>query len=91
NVIVDVYDCDSIDQPLHKTFGGSIAKRLRNRKGKVVPSASELAKATKKSAIFGPKKGWSKVVTPVDKKKKTLKRKNVPSSDSNYDVEPDVT
>ncbi|MCI61518.1 envelope-like protein, partial [Trifolium medium] len=81
---------DSIDQPLHKTFGGSIAKRLRNRKGKVVPSASEPAKATKKSAVIGPKKGWSKVMVPADKKKKNLDMKSAPSSDSEYDVEQDV-
>ncbi|MCH97394.1 envelope-like protein, partial [Trifolium medium] len=87
-VVVD--DCDSIDQPLQKSFGGSIAKRLRNRKGNVVPSASVPAKTTKKTTGVGPKKGWSKVVAPAEKKKKTLKMKEVPTSDSDCDVEPDV-
>ncbi|MCH84665.1 envelope-like protein, partial [Trifolium medium] len=88
--IMDVDDCDSIDQPLHETFGGSIAKRLRNRSGKVVPSASVPAKTTKKTTVIGPKKGWSKVVVPSEKNKKNLNRKSVPSSDSEYDVEQDV-
>ncbi|MCI14385.1 envelope-like protein, partial [Trifolium medium] len=88
--IVDVDDCDSIDQPLQKSFGGSIAKRLRNRKGNDVPSTSVPPKTTKKTTDVGPKKGWNKVVAPAEKKKKTLKRKEVPTSDSDYNVEPDV-
>ncbi|MCI00753.1 envelope-like protein, partial [Trifolium medium] len=86
--IVDVDDCDSIDQPLQKSFGGSIAKRLRNRKDNVVPSASVPAKTTKKTTDVGPKTGWSKVMASV--KRKTLKSKEVPISDSDYDVELDV-
>ncbi|MCH84336.1 envelope-like protein [Trifolium medium] len=76
--IVDVDDLDSMDQPLEQSLGPSIAKRLRNRKGNDVPSASVPAKTTKKTTGVGPKK------------KKTLKRKEVPTSDSDYDVEPDV-
>ncbi|MCI89693.1 envelope-like protein, partial [Trifolium medium] len=37
-----------------------------------------------------PKKGWSKVAVPSDQKKKNLKRKSSPSSDSEYDVVQDV-
>ncbi|MCI60030.1 Envelope-like protein, partial [Trifolium medium] len=61
-----------------------------SRSGKVVPSTSVLARTTKKTSGIGPKKGWSKVVVPADKKKKSLKGKCVPSSDSEYDVVQDV-
>ncbi|MCI82828.1 hypothetical protein A2U01_0104102, partial [Trifolium medium] len=40
------------------------------------------AKTTKKTTDVGPKTGWSKVVAPA--KKKTLKRKEVPTSYSDY-------
>jgi hypothetical protein len=50
--------------------------------------------STKKEAlkpvIYGPKKGWSKSVTAPEKKKKSLKRNEPPSSDSEYDFEEDV-
>ncbi|MCI51603.1 hypothetical protein A2U01_0072847, partial [Trifolium medium] len=85
NDIVDVDDCDSIDQPLNKTFGG-ITKWLRSRSGQAVPSASVPAKITRKTTGIGPKKGWSKAVVPIVNKKKNLKRKDVPSSDSEYHV-----
>ncbi|MCH99358.1 hypothetical protein A2U01_0020370, partial [Trifolium medium] len=39
---------------------------------------------------YGPKKTWSKGVPSTEPKKKNMKRKEAPSSDSEYDVEPDV-
>ncbi|MCI94732.1 hypothetical protein A2U01_0116030, partial [Trifolium medium] len=66
---------------------GGIAKRLRSSSGQVVPSASVPVKTKRKTIGVGPKKGWSKVIVPADKRKKNLKRKDVPSSDSEYDVE----
>lgn len=62
-----------------------IAKRLKNRKGKVVVTARKPSKASKKSVGVGTTKGWSKVVTPATKKR-YMKRKEVPSSDFEYDV-----
>ena len=46
-------------------------------------------KDTKKSGVVGPPKGWSKVTVP-ETKKRSLKRKEVSVSDSNYDDEQDV-
>ncbi|MCI49279.1 envelope-like protein, partial [Trifolium medium] len=88
--VMDVDEVDSMNEPLEKTFGQSISKRLRSKIVKVVPSASKTPVTTKKIVGVGPKKGWSKVVPPSEKKKKTLKRKEAPFSDSEYNVEPDV-
>lgn len=89
--IVMVYDLDSDDEPIGKRLVPRMAKRLKSRKGKVVESTSKPPKAPKKSTSVGPAKGWSKVITP-DTKKRSLKRKKVPysSSDSNVDVEQNV-
>ncbi|MCI63921.1 hypothetical protein A2U01_0085178, partial [Trifolium medium] len=76
----------------------SIAKRLRSNSGKAVAFVSEPAKTTRaakkgslKPVLYGPKKAWSKGVTSTEPKKKNLKRKEASSSDSDFDVEPDVT
>lgn len=68
-----------------------ITKRLKNRKGQAVGSSSTPTKFVRKKASVGPTKKWSKVVTPVSKKK-SLKRKEVPSesSESDHDVEHNV-
>ncbi|MCI03055.1 envelope-like protein, partial [Trifolium medium] len=96
-VVVNVDDIQSEEVSVERTPGPSIAKRLRSGSGKVVPSASEpgkTPKTTKKSSLkpvlYGPKKTWSKGVPSTETKKKNLKRKEAPSSDSEYDVEPDV-
>ncbi|XP_050915932.1 uncharacterized protein LOC127131031 [Lathyrus oleraceus] len=72
-----------------KNVALGIAKRLKNRKRKVVVSTSKPSKASKKSAGFRYVKEWSKVVTPATKKR-SVKRKDVPLSDSEYDVEQNV-
>ena len=40
----------------------------------------------KKTDVVGPTKGWSKVVSPITKKK-SLKRKEISSSDSDVDAD----
>jgi hypothetical protein len=87
--VVDLDDFDSMDQTLSEVAGGSIAKRLRNKKGKVVATSTTPTKTPKGSSV-GPKKGWSKVSVTYEKQKKILKRKEAPTSDSDYDVEEDV-
>ncbi|XP_050896478.1 uncharacterized protein LOC127103258 [Lathyrus oleraceus] len=89
--IVNVDYLDSDDEPIGKRLAPGIVKRLKSRKGKVVESTSKSPKAPKKSRSVGPSKGWSKVVTPATKKR-SLKRKEVPSSssDSDFDVEKNV-
>jgi len=57
-----------------------IAKRLKNRKGKVVMTESQPSNASKKNVGVGPAKEWSKVMTPATKKR-SLKRKEIPLSD----------
>jgi len=77
-----------------------MAKRLRSNKGKVVPSenktpkrtttaVTETPKSKTKSAVVGPKKGWSKV-TVKNTASSSRKRKVISSSDSEYDVEKEV-
>jgi hypothetical protein len=78
---------DSDEAPLIKTVPG-IAKRLKERKGKATVSATPTPAKSKKQAV-GPAKSWSKVQVPTEKKK-SLKRKKVESSDSEYDVEQEV-
>ncbi|WJX72534.1 hypothetical protein P8452_56403 [Trifolium repens] len=91
--IVDVEDYDS-DLPLNMIAEDSIARRTRSGKGPATversPAATkEKKKPVKRQVLFGPKKGYSKVVVPPAKKK-TQKRKEPPTSDSEYDVEQDV-
>ena len=97
--VVDVDDLDLDDVPLTNTLGEGVAKRLRSNKGKVVPSVSKTSKkktsmtktskSRAKSTTVGPKKGWSKVSakTAVGSSRK---RKVIPSSESEYEVEEDV-
>ncbi|XP_050878188.1 uncharacterized protein LOC127082006 [Lathyrus oleraceus] len=67
-----------------KEIGSSIAKRLRNRTWKDVASARKPSKAPKKSDVVRPAKCWSNVIAP------TKKKKEAPSTDSEYDVEQNV-
>ncbi|XP_050896386.1 uncharacterized protein LOC127103151 [Lathyrus oleraceus] len=89
--IVNVEDLDSDDESIGKRLAIGVAKRLKSRKGKVVKSISKYPKAPNKSTSVGPAKRWSKVVT-IATKKRSLKRKKVPysSSDYDYDVEQNV-
>ncbi|KAI5410384.1 hypothetical protein KIW84_055766 [Lathyrus oleraceus] len=87
--IVNVDNLDSDDEPIENNLAPSIDKRLNNRKGKVVVSSSKPSKASKKSVGVGPVKGWSKVLTPATKKR-SLKRKEVPLSEPDYDVEQNI-
>ncbi|MCI61549.1 hypothetical protein A2U01_0082806, partial [Trifolium medium] len=76
------------ESPAEKTPAPSIAKRLGSNSGKDVVTAGETTKTPKKwkkvskAVQYGPKKQWSKVATPVESKKKSLKRKEISSSDS---------
>ncbi|MCI15451.1 envelope-like protein, partial [Trifolium medium] len=95
--VVNVDDIQSEEVSVERIPGPIITKRLRSRSGKVVPSASEPTKTIKptkktslKHVLYGPKKTWSKGVSSTETKKKNLKRKEAPSSDSEYDVEPYV-
>ncbi|XP_050917850.1 uncharacterized protein LOC127135075 [Lathyrus oleraceus] len=87
----DDFDIMFVDMSDKDRLAPGIAKRLKNRKGKVVESTRKPPKATKTSQSVGPAKGWSKVVTSATKKI-SIKRKEVPSSssDSEYDVEQNV-
>ena len=89
--IVNIEDLNSDDVPIGQRLAPRIAKRLKNKKGQDIESSSTPFKSLRKIASVGPTKRWSKVVTPVSKKK-YLKRKEVPSesSESGPDVEHNV-
>ena len=84
--VVNVSEEDSDEIPLARMC---VAKRLKDRKGKTALTEIQPSKATKRNVIVGPTKIWSKV-TPPTAKKKSLKRKQAPFTDSKYDVEQDV-
>ncbi|WJX89413.1 hypothetical protein P8452_71414 [Trifolium repens] len=91
--IVDVDAMTDLDQTISEVAGGSIAKRLRNRKGKDADVVVEVvAKATpsKKKKMIGPSRKPSKVEIASEKKKKSGKRKQPEVGDSDYEVEEDV-
>lgn len=89
--IVNVEDLDFDDDPIGKRLAQGVAKRLKSRNGKGVESIRKPPNIPKKSTSVGPAKRWSKVITPATKKR-SLKRKEVPSnsSDSEYDVKQKV-
>ncbi|KAI5415361.1 hypothetical protein KIW84_040706 [Lathyrus oleraceus] len=76
--IVNIKDLESDDVPINQRLAPRIAKRLKNRKCQVIESSSTPSKSLRKRASVGPTKRWSKVVTPVSKKK-SLKRNEVSS------------
>jgi len=105
--VVDVEDIDSDDVPMGQRYGESVTKRLRSNIGevvsyvtripkKIVPNVSETLSAMEspktmtKTTSVGPKKGWrkAKIKTTVGRSRK---RKGVSSSESEYNVEEDVT
>ncbi|KAK2397797.1 hypothetical protein QL285_059337 [Trifolium repens] len=96
SVDVDVVDVDTmadLDQTVREVANGSIARRLRNRKGKNTDvMAEDVIKATpsKKKKMIGPSRKPSKVEIASEKKKASGKRKQTEVGDSDYEVEEDV-
>ncbi|KAK2422130.1 hypothetical protein QL285_032689 [Trifolium repens] len=94
--VVNVDVMDDLQQTVSEVAGGSIARRLRNRKGKDVDVVAEVVpKATpsKKKKMIGPSRKPSKVEIASEKKKKKKKsgkRKQPEVGDSDYEVEEDV-
>jgi hypothetical protein len=89
---VNVDEIVSEDISFEKTPASGIAGRLRSRSGKNVITESKPIKSTKgkkktstKSILYGFKRSWSKVFPPSDKKKKSMKRKERPTRDFEYD------
>ncbi|XP_050876108.1 uncharacterized protein LOC127079783 [Lathyrus oleraceus] len=79
-----VIDLDSDDITIGQRLAPGIAKRLKNRKCQAIGSSNTPSKSVRKRASVSPTKRWNKVVTPVPKKK-SLKRKEVPSESSYSD------
>ncbi|KAK2392994.1 hypothetical protein QL285_054978 [Trifolium repens] len=91
--VVDVDEMTDLDLTVNEVVGGSIARRLRNRKGKEADVVTEVVtKATpsKKKKMIGPSRKPSKVEIASEKKKKSGKRKQPEVGDSDYEVEEDV-
>ncbi|XP_045802772.1 uncharacterized protein LOC123896432 [Trifolium pratense] len=80
--VIDVESLKSKGTPVTRA---GITRRLRSSTGKGVATPSEATKAT-----FGPKKQWSKVTVASENKKKTLKRKTISFSDSDYEEDQDA-
>ncbi|KAK2402624.1 hypothetical protein QL285_052125 [Trifolium repens] len=91
--VVDVDAMEDLEQTISEVASGSIARRLRNRKGKAADVVTEVVpKATpsKKKKVIGPSRKPSKVEIASEKKKASGKRKHVEAGDSDYEVEEDV-
>ncbi|WJX76433.1 hypothetical protein P8452_59852 [Trifolium repens] len=91
--VVDVDAMDDLQQTVSEVAGGSIARRLRNRKGKdadVVAEVVPKATPSKKKKMIGPSRKASKVEIVSKKMKKSGKRKQPEVGDSDYEVEEDV-
>lgn len=82
--IINIDDMNSDDEPIGKRLTPGITKRLKNRKCKAVESSIMPSKSLRRRTSVGLTRGWSKVFTPVSKKK-SLKRKEVPSESNEYD------
>ncbi|XP_050889871.1 uncharacterized protein LOC127095188 [Lathyrus oleraceus] len=83
-IIVNVDELDSNEEPIAKNLPPGIAKRMKNRRGKVLMNEGTPSKTSKKKVVVGPTKRWRKVVVP------TRKRNELSSSEFDYDVEHDV-
>ncbi|KAK2391770.1 hypothetical protein QL285_065199 [Trifolium repens] len=91
--VVDVEAMADLDQTISEVASGSIARRLRNRKGKdadVVADAVIKATPSKKKKMIGPSRSASKVEIASQKKKTSKKRKHIDVGDSDYEVEEDM-
>ncbi|KAL5180355.1 hypothetical protein HKD37_01G001507 [Glycine soja] len=85
--LIDLEDVESDEEPIANKLAPGIAERLQSRKGKTPITRSGRIKtmAQKKSTPITPTTSrWSKVAIP------SKKRKEISSSDSDYDVELDV-
>ncbi|XP_045791641.1 cell wall protein RTB1-like [Trifolium pratense] len=94
--IVDVDEVPSEEDLQPPPTQKGIGRRLRSRTttpAPVVTTTPIVTKKTKDNTLkpvkYGPKKGWSKPIPPPEKKKGVLKRKNAPSSDSDFEAEKD--
>ncbi|XP_045794053.1 uncharacterized protein LOC123888927 [Trifolium pratense] len=79
----NVIDVESLQ--FKSTPRAGISRRLRSNTGKDIATPSEATKTK-----IGPKKQWSKVTIPSGSKKKTVKRKTISSSDSDYEEDQDA-
>lgn len=99
DLVANVEELTSDEEPLTNIVTSGIAKRLQRRKGKAVVFEDSPSREMKKKSgglkgtpsrssigksLVGPTRSWSKGVTP------TRKRKVVSSSESELDVEKDV-
>ncbi|XP_045810859.1 cell wall protein RTB1-like [Trifolium pratense] len=94
--IVDVDEVPSEEDLQPPPTQKGIGRRLRSRTTTPAPAVTTTPVVTKKTkdntlkpVKYGPKKGWSKPIPPSEKKKGVLKRKNAPSSDSDFEAEKD--
>ncbi|PNX62955.1 hypothetical protein L195_g053262, partial [Trifolium pratense] len=81
----NVIDVESLKLKETPVTRAGMSRRLRSSTGKDIATPSE-ATTTK----FGPKKQWSKVTIASESRKKTVKRKTIPSSDSDYEEDQDA-
>jgi hypothetical protein len=91
--VVDVDALADLEQTVSEVASGSIARRLRNRKGKEADVVADVVtKATKsgKKKMIGPSRKPSKVEVASQKKKGSGKRKQADVGDSDYEGEEDV-
>ncbi|WJX45738.1 hypothetical protein P8452_32599 [Trifolium repens] len=91
--VVDVDAVADLHQTVSEVASGSIARKLRNKKGKdadVVEAAVTKATPSKKKKTIGPSRKPSKVEIASQKKKSSGKRKIAEVGDSDYEVEEDV-
>ncbi|MCI36262.1 hypothetical protein A2U01_0057484, partial [Trifolium medium] len=94
---IDLDEVESMEEPQPKSDQDGIVNRLRSRKGKTTTTTVVTPVATKKvkdpalkPVKFGHGSTWSKGTSPSENKKKPLKRKSAPLSESEYEVEKDA-
>ncbi|MCI28309.1 hypothetical protein A2U01_0049509, partial [Trifolium medium] len=90
---IDLDEVESMDELPPSSAQKGIVNSLRSRKGKnasttvVTPAVTKKVKdPALKPVRYGPGKTCSKGTSPSEKKKKPLKRKSAPSSESDCDV-----
>jgi hypothetical protein len=91
--MVDVDALVDLEQTVNEVASGSIARRLRNRKGNegdVVADAVTKGTKSGKNPMVGPNRKASKVEVPSQRKKSSVKRKQASVGDSDYEGEEDV-
>ncbi|XP_050875650.1 uncharacterized protein LOC127079289 [Lathyrus oleraceus] len=83
-LVINVEELTYDEEPLTNIVTPSIAKRLQRRKENTVAFEDSPSRISTGKSPVGPIRSWSKVVNP------TTKRKDVSSSESEFDVEKDV-